>query len=114
MAQYLYPKIIPRHSPGTDILLDRCEWAGLRGLPSPAGTSLLQVDKDGGSAFGAAYLTIFCRINAVRRSVTGSRSAGTSDDGPFASDGPSTGSSRKDDDRSNDLVRRPCGYLRKT
>ena len=61
---------------------------------------------------GAAYLTIFCRINAVRRSVTGSRLAGPSDGGP--SDAPSRGSSRKDDDKSNDLVRRPCCCLRKT
>jgi hypothetical protein len=63
---------------------------------------------------GVAYRTIFCRSNAVRRSVTGSRSAGASDGRLFVSDVPSNGSSRKDDDRSNDLVRRPCCCLRKT
>lgn len=54
-----------------------------------------------------AYRTIFCRSNDVRRSVRGSRFAASSSGGnPFVSDVPSDGSSRKDDDRSKDLVRR--------
>src|SRR5262249_30272229 len=79
------------------------------------------------------YLPVFSLIMAIRRSVTGSRLAGdssvmgfrlgidssvssphSSSDRPFVSAVASNHCSRKDVDRSNDLVRLPCCCFRKT